>query len=155
MIQESEFNKFKHTHKRKVSPIWQVLPVHCGRHKQSKPFSRSKQVPPWAHGLEAHSSLSAQDTRNTIVRKMSINVHHVYCKLRICFGTEMWTLTFSTGGPIPAWWTLALEPWRQFMTGPAICTWVWHAGVLSCKVHKNVFNVNFRLIYAYLTLCII
>lgn len=39
-------------------PIWQVVPSHWGGHKHSNPSSLSMQVPPPAHGLDAHSSKS-------------------------------------------------------------------------------------------------
>lgn len=51
-----------HTHPgpRGPLPSWQVAPTHCSGHTHSKPSTWSTHVPPAAHGLEAHSSMSAE-----------------------------------------------------------------------------------------------
>lgn len=51
-----------------VLPILQVFPVHCGGQRHSKPLSRSMHVPPWAQGLEAHSSISAIQAKTKLFK---------------------------------------------------------------------------------------
>lgn len=54
-----------HAHMRPAgpSPSWQVAPAHCSGQMHSKPSTWSTQVPPAAHGLEVHSSMSAEDQK--------------------------------------------------------------------------------------------
>ena len=54
-----------HAHTRPAGPLpsWQVAPPHCSGQMHSKPSTWSTQVPPAAHGLEVHSSMSAQGQR--------------------------------------------------------------------------------------------
>lgn len=67
-----------------ILPIWQVFPTHWGGQTHSKPFTRSIHVPPCAHGLEAHSSMSATSTQN----------HVSFCRykkhLKLCFKLTCW-----------------------------------------------------------------
>lgn len=56
-------------------PIWQVVPSHWGGHKHSNPSSLSMQVPPPAHGLDAHSSKSDKTQVCELqVSTLSVNV---------------------------------------------------------------------------------
>lgn len=149
-----------HAHTCPVGPLpsWQVAPTHCSGQMHSNPSTWSTQVPPAAHGLEAHSSMSAegqkeawnvggvgrrgptgqQGPRAWDFRSLLSWLNHCApgppCRpLRLQLPNPLeWVLTQCTGGPTPARWAVALEAGGHLMARTPVGTRVGGTGMLCC-----------------------